>query len=153
MKHLLPIDTTQIINIIPRVYSTSVVFSLRDDSTNNQVTFTLPDAELNGNYLKLSAIFSLVEGHFYDLKVYEIKGSYKAFKERVILDGGVFENSTCLLTFLEAENLVITTDLDIIYRDKIFCTAQTINQTSGNKYSINKDEYVTKSANNDFIIL
>jgi hypothetical protein len=153
MKHLLPVSTIQIINIIPRVYSTSVVLKLRDDSTNNDVTFTLPTVELNGNYIKLSAIFSLVEGRFYDLKVYDVKGGYKAFKERVILDGGTFENNTCLLTFLEAENLVNTTDLDIIYRDKIFCTAQSTDQSSGNKYSVNKDEYVTKSANNDFIIL
>lgn len=153
MKHLLPINTTQIINIIPRVYSTSVILRLRDDSTNDEVVFTLPVAELNKNYIKLSAIFNLKEGRFYDLKVYQIKGSYKEFKERVISLGGTFENNTCLLTFLEAENLVNTTDLDIIYRDKIFCTAQTINQTSGNKYTINKDEYVTKSANNDFIIL
>jgi hypothetical protein len=153
MKHLLPINTTQIINIIPRVYSTAVVLKLRDDSTNDQVTFTLPTAELNGNYIRLSAIFSLVEGHFYDLKVYEVKGSYKEFKERVIAASGTFENNSCLLTFLEVENLVNTTDLDIIYRDKIFCTAQSTDQTSGNKYSVNKDEYVTKSANNDFIII
>ena len=153
MKHLLPINTTQIINIIPRVYSTAVVLKLRDDSTNDQVTFTLSTAELNGNYIKLSAIFSLVEGHFYDLKVYEVKGDYKAFKERLILDGGTFENNTCLLTFLQAENLVNTTDLDIIYRDKIFCTAQSTNQSNNESYSVNKDEYKSKSGNNDFIIL
>ena len=35
MKHLLPINTEQIINIIPRNYNTSVTVTLRDDSTND----------------------------------------------------------------------------------------------------------------------
>ena len=90
---------------------------------------------------------------FYDLKVYEIKGSYKQFKERVIALGGTFEDNTCLLTSLEADGLVNTTDLDIIYRDKIFCTAQSTNQSNNESYSVNKDEYKSKSGNNDFIIL
>ena len=77
MKHLLPTTNTQTLKIIPRVYTTSVIISLRDDSTNNVVSFTLPKAEIKKNYLELSNIFSLKEGHFYDLKVYEIRGSYK----------------------------------------------------------------------------
>ena len=153
MKHLLPVTTSQIINIIPRVYSTSVFMILRDDSTNDKVTINLPTAELNKNYLKLTSVFNLKEGRFYDLSIYEIKGSYKSFKERVIADGGVFENNSCLLTFLQAEGLVVSTDSDIIYKDKIFCTVQSTNQSSNEKYSVNKNEYISKDANNDFIIL
>ena len=41
----------------------------------------------------------------------------------------------------------------IIYRDKIFCTAQSTNQSNNESYSVNKDEYKSKSGNNDFIIL
>ena len=153
MKHLLPVNTSQIINIIPRVYSTSVFMTLRDDSTNDKVTINLPTAELNKNYLKLTSVFNLKEGRFYDVSVYEIKGSYKSFKERVIADGGVFENNSCLLTFLQTEGLVVSTDSDIIYKDKIFCTVQSTNQSSNEKYSVNKNEYISKAANNDFIIL
>jgi hypothetical protein len=42
---------------------------------------------------------------------------------------------------------------NIIYLDKIFCTDQTINQDTNNYYSVNKEEYISKSGNNDFIIL
>lgn len=42
---------------------------------------------------------------------------------------------------------------DIIYRDKIFCTSQSTNQSNNEHYSVNKDVYVSKSGNNDFIIL
>lgn len=153
MKHLLPISSTQSIKIIPREYSTSVTMVLRDDSTNDEVSFVLPTAVINKNYLELSAIFNLKEGRFYDLKVYQIKGSYEEFKKRVISLSGTFENNTCLLTFLESEDLINTTDLDIIYRDKIFCTSQSINQSNNEHYTVNKDQYKSKSGNNDFIIL
>ena len=45
------------------------------------------------------------------------------------------------------------TEADIIYRDKIFCTAQSTNQSNNEHYTINKDVYKEKSGNNDFIIL
>ena len=45
------------------------------------------------------------------------------------------------------------TEQDIIYRDKIFCTNQSTNQSNNEHYSVNKNEYVEKSGNNDFIIL
>jgi len=153
MKHLLPTTNSQTIKIIPRVYSVSVIIKLRDDSTNNEVSFVLPSAVINKNYLELSTVLSLKEGRFYDLKVYEIKGSYKSFKERVVSLGGTFEKNTCLLTFLQAEGLVNTTDLDIIYRDKIFCTAQSTNQSNNEYYTVNKDVYKEQNGNNDFIIL
>tara|TARA_R110000850_G_scaffold234087_1_gene359067 strand:- start:1016 stop:1480 length:465 start_codon:yes stop_codon:yes gene_type:complete len=132
----------QTIKIIPRVYETSVTIKLRDDSTNNVVSIILPSASVNGNYLDLSSIFNLTENRFYDLEVYQIKGSYDEFKQRVILSGGTFENSACLLTFLEAENLVKTTDIEIIYKDKIFCTNQDIDQLNNDYYNLNLGEYL-----------
>ena len=115
MKHLLPTTNSQTIKIIPRIYSTSVTIKLRDDSTNSEVEIT-PTAIVNKNYLELSSVFTLIEGRFYDLKVY--KGT------------------------------------SIIYRDKIFCTDQSTNQSNNEYYSVNKDEYVQEqSGNNDFIIL
>ena len=153
MIHVLPISTAQTIKIIPRVYATSVTIKLRDDSTNDEVSYILPNATINKNYLDLSAIFNLKEGRFYDVKVYQIKGGYKDFKEKVLALGGFFLDSTCLLTFLESEKLINTTDLDIIYRDKIFCTIQKTNQANNNHYSVNKEEYKEQNGNNDFIIL
>ena len=120
MKHLLPVDTEQIIYIIPRNYATSVTVTLRNDSTNAVNTILLTGVK-EGNYIKLSSVFSLVEGNFYDLKVYNGQGS--------------------------------VTDSDIIYRDKIFCTIQSTNQSTNQSYSVNKDAYIEKSGNNDFIIL
>ena len=186
MIHLLPISETQTIKIIPRVYTTSLIITLRDDSTNSIVSFTVPKADIKNNYLEISNIFNLKEGHYYDLKVYEIKGIYKQFKERVIASGGTFEDNSCLFNFLEvyelnltynqfkdrvialggtfedntclsdlleADGLVNPSDSAIIYKDKIFCTDQSTNQSNNEHYTVNKDEYKSKSGNNDFIIL
>tara|TARA_R110002126_G_scaffold44960_2_gene127778 strand:- start:899 stop:1261 length:363 start_codon:yes stop_codon:yes gene_type:complete len=120
MKHLLPDTTTQTISIIPRIYATNVTLTLRDDSSN-VLTTTLFSAVRSGNYLNMSGVFTLKEGGFYDLKIYNGQGAI--------------------------------TESDLIYRDKVFCTAQSTNQTSNEHYTVNKNEYVSKSGNNDFIIL
>lgn len=42
----------------------------------------------------------------------------------------------------------------VIYKDKIFCTDQTINQSNNDYYSVNDGEYVQEdSFDNDYIIL
>jgi len=120
MKHLLPTSNAQTIKIIPRVYSTSVTIKLRDDSSNQEVTI-LPSAIINKNYVELTSVFTLVEGRFYDLKIYNGQGA--------------------------------VSESDIIYRDKIFCTDQSTNQSNNEHYTVNKDVYKSKSGNNDFIIL
>ncbi len=45
-------------------------------------------------------------------------------------------------------NLTVYNENDIVYKDKIFCTSQSVLN-----YSINKDEYVSNATNNDYIIL
>ena len=50
-------------------------------------------------------------------------------------------------------DLTIKEGTDIIYKDKIFCTDQTIDQETNNYYSINKDQYVTQSSDNDYIVI
>lgn len=43
---------------------------------------------------------------------------------------------------------------DIIYKDKLFCTDQTIDQANNNYYSVNSGEYTTENSfDNDYIIL
>lgn len=50
-------------------------------------------------------------------------------------------------------DLTLLNGNEVIYLDKIFCTDQTINQDTNSYYSVNKDEYVSKSGNNDYIVL
>ena len=116
MKHLFPTSDEQTIKIIPRVYTTSIILKLRDDSSNEIVSIT-PTSSIVKGYLEITSVFDFKDGRFYYIKVID------------------------------------TTNDQIIYREKIFCTAQLTNQANNEYYSVNKDEYKPKSGNNDFIIL
>lgn len=125
MIHLITSASDQTISILPREYTTSVVVMLRDDSTNDSTYIELPTSVVNGNYLDITSIFTLVEGRFYDLVVYKVEVGYV---------------------------LANLTDLDVIYKDKIFCTSQSVDQNTNTFYSPNVGEFTEQSANNDFII-
>ena len=152
MKHLLPTTTPQTISILPRFYTETVVLLIRDDSTNENAQINVPDASLNKNYIDISTNFNLTEGRFYDLTVCKIK-DYEDFKSRVEADGGIWVDNICLFNFYDSIELLNLIEANVIYKDKIFCTEQSTNQSNNESYSVNKDEYVEKSANNDFIIL
>lgn len=49
--------------------------------------------------------------------------------------------------------MTILDNTEVIYRDKVFCSSQTIDQATNDYYSINKDVYTPKSGDNQFIIL
>ena len=125
MIHLIPSVSEQTIQILPREYTTSIVLLLRDDSTNSETYLELPTSVINGNYLDITSIFTLSEGRFYDLVVYKVELGYV---------------------------LANLTELDVIYKDKIFCTAQDLDQNTNTFYTPNESEYIEQSANNDFII-
>jgi hypothetical protein len=51
-------------------------------------------------------------------------------------------------------DLTIKEGTDIIYKDKVFCTDQTIDQDTSDYYSVNDSEYVSDASyDNDYIIL
>jgi len=54
-------------------------------------------------------------------------------------------------------DLTLLSGSSIVYKDRIFCTDQTINQTNNNYYDINSGEYTfdetTGSHDNDYIIV
>ena len=152
MIHLIPSVSEQTIQILPREYTSSIVLFLRDDSTNDQVSVVFPTTSVNGNYLDIVNVFSLVEGRFYDLTIYKAGGDYNDFKNRVIADSGSFEDNTCMYNYLDSLELINLGELDVIYKDKIFCTAQNLDQNTNTYYTPNKSEYIEQSANNDFII-
>ena len=114
---------------IPREYATNAYMTIRDDSTNVSVDYTLvPRVAGVGNILIDKDTYgiyndtysNLVEGHFYDLTLY----------------------SDALKT-------------NVIYKDRIFCTAQKDNiQIDNNFYKVNKDQYTEYDGfNNDYIVI
>tara|TARA_B100000767_G_scaffold94277_1_gene90636 strand:- start:290 stop:676 length:387 start_codon:yes stop_codon:yes gene_type:complete len=122
-------QATNRFTIIPREYVTNAYMTLRDDSTNVIVDYTLVprvggvgNIEIdNDTYIIYGTEYvNLVEGHFYDLTIY-----------------------------------TDATKVSVIYRDRAFCTEQKdAIQVDNDFYKINKDQYTTyNGSNNDYIVI
>ena len=122
--------TTNQFSIIPRDYVSSAYMTIRDDSTNVTVDYTLVPRVagvgnieiVNDTYNVYNDTYSnLVEGHFYDLTIYS-----------------------------DAQKT------NVIYKDRIFCTAQKAEIDADNNYfyKVNKDQYTEYDGNNnDYIVI
>ena len=132
----------QAFKIIPREYGAQFTLSLRDDSTNVTQTYEVTTGVTSGNYLTFDQAFSpvLVEGHFYDIKLYSDPN---------------FWNTNYFLWELYNEFWNIdTTNIVDIFKDRIFCTDQEIDQMDNLYYELNKGQYITdNSYNNDYIVI
>jgi len=134
--------SAQNIKVIPRTYADQFTLSVRDDSTNVTQTYEITNAVTSGNYLSFDQTFSpvLVEGHFYDIKLYSDPN---------------FWNTNYFLWELYNEFWNIdTTNIVDIYKDRIFCTDQEIDQMDNLYYNLNQGQYITdNSYNNDYIVI
>lgn len=136
---LKPTTDPQTFLYIPRDYFTAEAILFRDNTTNESIVYT-PDIIQVGDYLQVTGVFNLVEGHFYDIR----QDTPEAYW-----------NSSAILWNLN-EN---TWDYDVpisesVYVDLAFCTAQEIDQTLDKEYNINKGVYTTENTrNNDYVVL
>lgn len=132
----------QAFKVIPRTYVDEFTLSVRDDSTNVTQTYEVTTGVTSGNYLTFNQAFSpvLVEGHFYDIKLYSDPN---------------FWNTNYFLWELYNEFWNIdTTNIVDIFKDRIFCTDQEIDQMDNLYYELNKGQYITdNSYNNDYIVI
>jgi len=133
----------QKISVIPRQYDeTAFKMDIRDDSTNKIVTYNIPSDTTVGNYLEFNNVFSpvLVEAHFYDLSLY--------------IDFNFWNTNN---SFWQLYNVLWNVDGDVtenIFKDRVFCTDQDINQLNNNeRYKLNEGQYTTYNGfNNEFTI-
>ena len=132
----------QTLSVIPREYVSSFVMTVRDDSTNVAETYNITTATQVGNYLTFTNIFNpiLVENHFYDVTL-ETANSF--WNTNVKL----WENDTTLWNVDDASD-------GVIYKDRIFCTDQDIDQNNNDYYNLNKGQYTTYNGyNNTYIVI
>lgn len=127
----------KVFNIIPRDYVANFTMSIIDDSTNIPIFYNITGATTQINYLNFSAnlTLQLVEGHFYNLRLYV---DYNYWQTNFLL----WENDTSLWNIDRKGDVTI-------FRDRMFCTDQLINQLEDDYYDINKNKYITFNAVND----
>jgi hypothetical protein len=68
MKVLKPITDSQSFYFIPRDYNITSSVNFRDDQTNEVVAYT-PTIEKVNDYIKITGVFNLIEGRFYDVTI------------------------------------------------------------------------------------
>lgn len=124
-------SAAQTFNVIPRIYGSEFTLSVTDDSTNIAVFYDITTATTNVNYLTFNQVFNpvLVEGHFYDIRLYS---DYNYWNTNYQL----WENDNIFW------NVDRTTDVTL-FRDRVFCTDQPIDQMEDEYYNLNLDVYKT----------
>ena len=137
------LTTAQALSVIPRDYLSTFTMDVRDDSTNVTVAYAINNAVTSGNYLNFNNTFNpvLVENHFYDLYLY--------------VDYNYWNSNN---SFWNLYDIFWQTDSDYkedVYRDKIFCTNQDIDQLNDNDhYKLNKGQSTTYNGfDNTYIVI
>lgn len=72
------------------------------------------------------------------------------------IDGNYISFDAVFGTLTESDFYILEVSYlnNIIYKDRVFCTDQAINQNSDDYYSVNKNQYISEeSSDNEFIIL
>tara|TARA_R100000951_G_scaffold95328_1_gene84342 strand:+ start:409 stop:843 length:435 start_codon:yes stop_codon:yes gene_type:complete len=123
--------SAQEISVIPRQYNDSqFTMSIRDDSTNVTKLYNINTASTSGNYLTFDNVFNpvLVENHFFDLYLY--------------IDYNYWNTNNSFWNLYDVLWQVDSDYKEDIYRDKVFCTDQDIDQLNDNDYyKLNKGQY------------
>tara|TARA_R110000751_G_scaffold4073_3_gene18977 strand:+ start:140 stop:583 length:444 start_codon:yes stop_codon:yes gene_type:complete len=145
---VLTTTASQTLKVIPREYLGQFTIEVRDTSLNKDFSYFEETTSTSGNYLTFTnsyvdseAASIFIEGRFYDLDLY-----------------ADFNYWNMNLSLWELYDEVWQTDSDQksnIYKDKLFCTDQDIDQLNDNDhYQLNKDQYTTNdSFNNEYIVI
>ena len=138
MKILTTSTGDQTIRIIPRSYPDDVTLVLRDDSTNTETIYTLDSMEWENTDEEWQAVnlnWNDAGGYFEENGYLVITNQYN------LVEGRYYD-----LTIKEGNT--------VLYKDKIFCTDQTIDQETNSYYTINDNVYTTEDTyDNDYIII
>lgn len=121
MKKLTTSTSPQTLRIVPRRYTTSVRMTLRDDSTNEIYEFDLGSKV----WQQVSNTWNVANFQWDNASTVQIVGDYLEITTNFSLGESRFYDMT------------VYSGSDIIYKDKIFCTDQTVNQATDNYYSVN----------------
>ena len=112
-------------------------------NTSGNKTFKIIPREFTVGTLNLKLTSESTNKSITVNAISEIDGNYISFDA---VFGSLTENDFYILEVSYLNN--------IIYKDRVFCTDQAINQNSDDYYSVNKNQYISEeSSDNEFIIL
>ena len=130
--------TEQTFKVIPREFVTDATICIRDDSTNTEVCVLTTGSEWQTYNLD----WELATNDWEDAVGLLIVNNYVQITMNLNLVEGRFYD----LKISDASGVVV-------YRDKVFCTDQNIDQIANSYYDINSGNYIIlETNNNDYVI-
>lgn len=140
MKILKTTLDPQTIEFIPRKYNYAATVFLRDESTNMIRTYNSEMTQV-GDLLSITEIFELVEGRMYEILISSDPNVWGNIIEEWEINEALWNDASANIDYS-------------VYRDKIFCTDENIDQRNLSYYKINKGQFVSDdSFDNDYIII
>ena len=140
MKILKTTTDPQTIEFIPRRYQDTGVLVIRDESTNMILSYN-SDLTRVGDLSSITEAFSLVEGRMYEIAISSDPNVWGNVSIEWQLNDNLWNDASASIDYT-------------VYRDKIFCTDENVDQRELDYYKINKGEYVSdQSFDNDYIII
>tara|TARA_R100001530_G_scaffold11408_2_gene11009 strand:+ start:102 stop:542 length:441 start_codon:yes stop_codon:yes gene_type:complete len=144
---VLTTDASQTLTIIPREYLGSFTVDIRDTSLNTVFNYFEDTTTTSGDYLTFTGNYIddeddsiFIEGRFYDLDLYA--------------DYNYWDTNLSLWETYDEDWQTDSDKKSRVYKDRIFCTDQDIDQEDSDYYDLNKNQYVTNdSFNNEYIVV
>lgn len=163
MIYLSTATSQQTFTFIPREFAINVRIEVRDEQTGEKQSQNLPLGTLSGFSSLTVALNNLIEGRFYELTVVSIGSNWDSVTQfwnllSINWEQGITRSGSAW-NFATNDWNSTTGNWDtvrsarelIIYKDRIFCTNQTISQGANEYYSPIKDVYkVSTSRNNKY---
>lgn len=137
MKVLNQGSATQTLRIIPRSYPTSLTLSLRDDQTNEVVSYSLSSGfSVDNDYLLIDNTYSLVENHYYDLTILD-QANNVIYKDKIFCtDQNVDSYSPNVISLNIEEIEALWNEADVDWNQDIVENIYISDETYDNDYII-----------------
>ena len=157
MIYLSDATSAQTFTFIPEAYVINARVEVRDEETGIKQTANVPITRLSG-YASINVALTLQQEKFYELKVISVGSNWEDVTQfwnllSVNWEDGITRSGSAWNFATNSWNET-TGNWDtarqpkdlIIYRDRIFCTNQTISQGANEYYNVYKDVYKTSTS-------
>ena len=114
-------------------------------STTAQTFFVIPRDYSVKNFIMTIRDDSTNISISYNITGASVSGNYVTFQNAFIAPNALVEN--------HFYDFNLTSGTDVIFKDRIFCTDQTINQVDNDYYKLNEGQFTSdNSYNNEYIV-
>ncbi len=157
MIYLSDSSSAQTFTFIPRSFVINARLEVRDEETGVLQTANVPISKLSG-YAAINVALSLVENKFYEVKIVSIGSNWDDinqfwnlltinWEEGITRSGSAWNFATNSWNETTGNWDTVRQPKElVIYKDRIFCTNQTLSQGANEYYDVDKDVYKESTA-------